>query len=105
MLHSFVVVGLSITMLSNSFNIFKSWVDHVEEHNAGNHTWRAGINQFSDLTAAEFKAQYLSSLVVPEGDNMIVDETIVLPGPSNDVDWRTKGAVTPVKNQGISLHP
>jgi hypothetical protein len=86
----------------NRYNIFKSWVDHVEEHNAGNHSWVAGINQFSDLTAAEFKAQYLSSLIVPEDDNRIVDETIVLPSPSqpNDIDWRNKGAVTPVKNQG-----
>jgi len=83
------------------FNIFKSWVDHVETHNAGNHTWKAGINQFSDLTAAEFKAQYLSSLIVPQDENRIIDETIVLPDPSeNDVDWRGKGAVTPVKNQG-----
>jgi len=82
------------------FNTFKSWVDTIEAHNAGNATWKMGINQFSDLTAEEFKTQYLSSLVVPEGDNRA--DVVVLPDPSapNDIDWRSKGAVTPVKNQG-----
>jgi cathepsin L len=83
------------------YNIFKTRVDFVREHNAGNSTWTAGINQFSDLTDAEFKAKYLSSLVVPptvESDS----NAVVLPDPSvpNDIDWRSKGAVTPVKNQG-----
>jgi len=89
------------------FNVFKGWMDFVREHNSGNSTWQAGINQFSDLTAAEFKAQFLSSLLVPTpllgvesaGE---VSASIILPDPSepNDIDWRQKGAVTPVKNQG-----
>jgi len=83
------------------FAIFKSWVDTVREHNAGNSTWTMGINQFSDLTPAEFKAKYLSSLIIPEGWTA-PPEQYVLPDPSqpNDIDWRSKGAVTPVKNQG-----
>jgi len=84
------------------FAIFKATVDFVREHNSGNSSWTAGINQFSDLTAVEFKARYLSSLLIPTDEVTTAGETIVLPDPSmpNDIDWRSKGAVTPVKNQG-----
>jgi len=79
------------------YNTFKSWVDYVEAHNAGNHTWQAGINQFSDLTPAEFQAQYLTGLV--SGPVDVTAENMEAAEPANDVDWRTKGAVQPVKNQ------
>jgi C1A family cysteine protease len=82
----------------NRYRVFKSWVDFVREHNAGNSTWTAGINQFSDLTREEFAAQYLSGLRVPSSEvDVIVQDAGDVP---NDIDWRSKGAVTGVKNQG-----
>lgn len=58
-----------------------------------------GVTKFMDLTAEEFKAQYLSGYI-PSTSNV----TRVVPqatGPlAATVDWRTKGVVTPVKDQG-----
>lgn len=57
-----------------------------------------GITKFSDLTPAEFKAQYLTYI---PSNSTVPRVNIELDGPLNTVvDWRTKGAVTEVKDQG-----
>merc|ERR1712080_237166 len=57
-----------------------------------------GVTQFSDLSPKEFKAQYLNYIPV----NHTVERVIpTFDGPiANDIDWVSKGHVTPVKNQG-----
>jgi len=83
------------------YNTFKSWVDFVGAHNAANASWTAGLNQFSDLTPAEFQAKMLSGLATTAMDLVTLpesEENAEL--PPSDIDWRSKGAVTPVKNQG-----
>lgn len=59
-----------------------------------------GINQFTDLTNEEFKAQYLSHKPL---EGFKATSTFVLPYNATvpeAVDWRRSGAVLPVKNQG-----
>jgi len=77
------------------YAVFKSNMDFVDHWNTlGRHV--VAINKFADLTAAEFSAIY-------NGMNVNVAASTVVYQPSvtdNTVDWRTKGAVTPIKNQG-----
>jgi len=59
-----------------------------------------GVTQFLDLTPEEFKAIYLT--YVPRNETEVEHRPLLeLDGPlASTVDWRTKGAVTPVKDQG-----
>jgi len=57
-----------------------------------------GVTQFSDLTPAEFKSMYLTYI---PSNATLPRANIQLDGaPADAVDWRTKGAVTDVKDQG-----
>lgn len=77
--------------------IFERNVEIIEKHNADStQTYKMGINQFTALTDEEFVTIYLTPLKqYPEADGgMDMSE------PNADIDWTTKGMVTPVKNQG-----
>jgi hypothetical protein len=84
----------------NRFNVFKANYDVILRHNAGNHTWFMGINQFSDLTEDEFLKTYASGLIIGSDEVDLVDDGphVIVPGATKD--WRSEGAVTGVKNQG-----
>ena len=79
-------------------NIFLRNLIRIQEHNANPaSTYQQGVNQFTDLTQAEFEAIYLT-LQVPKRSYKEVDTTDT---PSNgDIDWKADGKVTAVKNQG-----
>ncbi|XP_064624075.1 procathepsin L-like [Lineus longissimus] len=81
-------------------NNLKTIMRHNIEADMGVHTYWMGVNQFTDLSHEEFKN--LMSGCVLKPNNMTSGSTYLPPAnldaPST-VDWRTKGYVTPVKNQ------
>lgn len=58
-----------------------------------------GVNQFTDLTTQEFKAQHLG--LNPFGKSASDIKEGNWPKATEDsIDWTTKGAVSEVKDQG-----
>jgi C1A family cysteine protease len=82
------------------FVIFKDNVDFIMSHNerSEEHGFTVGINQFADMTRSEFKETMLTYKAENKkpGNVKIFDEANI----ADSVDWVSKGAVTPVKNQG-----
>ncbi|KAF8007760.1 hypothetical protein BT93_K1683 [Corymbia citriodora subsp. variegata] len=81
------------------FEIFKANVQRIESFNQGSgKPYKLGVNRFADLTNGEFKARNLftSHMCFTEAASFKYGNTAM---PSS-IDWRKKGAVTPVKNQG-----
>jgi len=85
------------------FGIFKVNVDRINEVNSKKLSYQLGVNQFAHLTTKEFALQY-TGLKKPHnvwGDLPYLGKhTYAGEALANSVDWTTKGAVTPVKNQG-----
>jgi cathepsin L len=88
--------------------VYADNVDYIEQHNkkysSGEATFEMGVNEFSDLSHDEFKALYVGPKIEPKKvedmDIAALPLRTTLSGTKDEVDWRTKGAVTPVKNQG-----
>ncbi|KAG8516404.1 Pro-cathepsin H [Galemys pyrenaicus] len=72
----------------------------VQAHNAANSTFRKALNQFSDMSFAEFKRKYL--WWEPQNCSATKGNYFGGVGPyPTSVDWRKKGNfVSAVKNQG-----
>ncbi|XP_010548429.1 PREDICTED: germination-specific cysteine protease 1 [Tarenaya hassleriana] len=91
------------------FNIFKDNLGFIDEHNHNkntNATYKLGLTKFADLTNEEYRSLYLgmkseSARRVAKAKNVSRRYAAVngemLP---ETVDWRQRGAVSPVKDQG-----
>jgi len=80
------------------YQVFVSNLDFVNSWDAEARGFTVAINKFADLTAKEFGAMY-NGLSIQKEKRAFVD-VVEEPIEAVDVDWRTKGAVTSVKDQG-----
>jgi cathepsin L len=82
--------------------IYQENMKWIKAENAKGHTHTVGEGPFTDLTNEEFKALYVSGYKASSqqlGDLPYLGEHEETKS-SGSVDWTTKGAVTPVKDQG-----
>ncbi|CAI0429670.1 unnamed protein product [Linum tenue] len=76
------------------YQIFKDNAALVDSFNAaGDKPYKLGTNQFADLTNEEFKTTRCS----PQEGSFRYENVSAVP---TTMDWRKKGAVTPIKDQG-----
>jgi len=85
------------TELLGRYAAFKSNMDFVTEHNIGGYSYTVALNEFADMTNDEFVAKYTGLKKGNRSGSKMILKSSDNPG---SVDWTTKGAVTPVKNQG-----
>jgi C1A family cysteine protease len=83
----------------NRFSIFKQNLRKAQRMNARDPHARFGVTKFSDLTVDEFKSIFLMNVSRPAVDAPIAraPKNVQLP---TSFDWSSKGALTPVKDQG-----
>lgn len=74
----------------------------AEDGRSSSASYRLGVNRLSDLTPAEYRAKYLRPFpALEQADRADVWLDGAAAAPTDDaIDWRSKGAVTPVKDQG-----
>ncbi|KAL5983393.1 Cysteine protease xcp1 [Asimina triloba] len=95
----------SIEEKLHRFEVFKDNLKHIDKTNKETHSYWLRLNEFADLSHEEFKERYVG--LKPDtlkwressrsSENFRYRDAQDLP---KSVDWRKKGAVTQVKNQG-----
>ena len=86
------------------FEIFQDNLKFIDEHNAENRPYKVGLNKFADLTNEEYRSMFVGGRLGrkprvsrPKSDRYAYRGGEELP---EKIDWREKGAVVSVKDQG-----
>lgn len=81
--------------------VYKANLAFIESVNAGNHKFWLGENQFADLTNAEFRALRtgFKSSRANRAPTPFRYANVSADDLPTSIDWRTKDAVTPIKDQ------
>ena len=88
---------------------YLNWKNNLKEvvrHNSKNKLYQLGMNQFSDMSHEEFKNIHGGCFKLPKLNSEwnVTKGSTFLPPSHVDIpaaiDWRERGYVTPVKNQG-----
>jgi len=91
----------TIQELETRFAVFRKNFIGILAHNADfSQNFTMGVNQFTDLTPEEFKAQYVGGLKTTVGSYGCKSFSSSATGSPSSIDWRTKGVVNPVRDQG-----
>ncbi|KAL7138820.1 hypothetical protein ABFS83_09G008200 [Erythranthe nasuta] len=99
-------VSKNIDEKHKRFNVFKANAHYVNNFNKKDTPYKLKLNKFADMTSHEFKSFYAGAKVKHHrmlqgnvrGNGTFMYENVRTVPPS--VDWRKKGAVTDVKDQG-----
>ena len=89
---------------AKAFRIFVENMKIAAKHQAANPYATFGANEYADMSAEEFKSRHNAEKVYAKLAAGVKETTKAtaaeLAAAGTSIDWRTKGAVTHVKNQG-----
>jgi C1A family cysteine protease len=80
---------------AHRLGLFEKTYKQIIQHNQSNKDFKLGVNHMSDFSEHEYK-----QLLGWKASGAVRQEKHLTATAAASVDWRTAGAVTPVKNQG-----
>jgi C1A family cysteine protease len=83
------------------FSIFSNNYANIQHKNSLGRSHQLAINQFADLTQEEFVSRHLNNYTPHTSKSEYKSYLQTVKSLPGMVDWVGKGAVTPVKNQGL----